>query len=424
MVDFVLTSDIVLLVRGPLEVNTVREASILGKDISDSKIFLDEYRVWPIETRSSCKVLLSIPQKKANRVKDIWVSGRQNMGTKIWEEVVHTIFHGEVTLPNSIMIVGPTDSGKSSLSTYIMNQAIRTGLRPAVIDADIGQGDLAPPGVIGCGIVEKQILDLKEVSAKYFAFVGDINPTGYDKLISRSVKGLRNKIAMGKENLSKIDLVVINTDGYITGSGLLGKIAIANNVRPDVIICLGEGTPDLCMLIKDGIQSKFVPSLLCARSPISTDPIIKLRKDRVRRRLNRFRNYLSEFGKYGQTRSIHLRKIKVVYKGVMYYKIVSHSNDYLLLVNRYGAKKLSLASLIDMFVGLGKDYDIVGFGVLSYVTDRRVEIRTNVSFFDTIHLSKIGIRTSTWSPYIIRSGNKERDIFAFEQNNQPSTKSL
>ena len=416
MAAFVLTSDKVLLVRGPMEVKTVRDASILGKDISDSKIFLDEYRVWPIETGSSCEVELSIPQKKPNGVKDIWVSDRQNMGTKIWEKVVHTIFHGKVTLPNSIMIVGPTDSGKSSLSTYIVNQTIRAGLKPAVIDADIGQGDLAPPGVIGCGIVEKQILDLKEVSTKYFAFVGDINPTGYDRLISRSVKELRNKIAMVKENLSKIDLVVINTDGFITGSGLLGKIAIVNNVRPDIIICLSEGTSDLCMLIKAGIQSEFVPSLLHASSPISTDPIIKLSKDRVRRRLNRFRNYLSEFGKYGKIRSIHLRKIKVVYKGVMYYKIVNHSKDYLILVNRYGTKKLSLAYLFDMFVGLGKAYDIVGFGILSCITDRKVEIRTNVSFFDTIHLSKIGIRTRTWSPYIIRRGNNERDTFASEQN--------
>jgi polynucleotide 5'-hydroxyl-kinase GRC3/NOL9 len=424
MVAFVLTSDIVLLVRGPMEVITVREASILGKDISNSKIFLDEDRVWPIETGSSCDIVLSIPQKKANSVMDIWISDRQNMGTKIWEEVGYTIFHGEATLPNSIMVVGPTDSGKSSLSTYIINQAIRAGLRPAVIDADIGQGDLAPPGVIGCGIVEKQILDLKEVSTKYFAFVGDINPTGYDKLISRSVKGLRNKIAMGKENPSKVDLVVINTDGYITGSGLLGKIAIVNRVRPDIIICLGEDTGNLCTSIKAATQSEFVPRLLYASSPVSAGPIIKLRKDRVRRRLNRFRNYLSEFGKYGKIRSIHLTNLNVVYKGVLYYKIVSHSGGYLILVNRYGTKKLPLAYLIDMFVGLGKAYNIVGFGILSYITDRKVEIRTNVSAFDTIHLSKIGISTRTWSPYIIRSGIKERDTFASIQNSQPPAKSL
>ena len=424
MVGFVLTSDKVLLVRGPMEIITVGEASILGKDISNSKIFLDEDRVWPIETRSNCDIVISILQKKTNSVNDIWIRDRQNIGTKIWEEVGYTIFHGETTLPNSIMVIGPTDSGKTSLSTYIINQAIRAGLRPAVIDADIGQGDLAPPGVIGCGIVEKQILNLKEVSTKYFAFVGDINPTGYDKLIARSVKGLRNKITIGKENLPKIDLVVINTDGYITGGGLLGKIAIANKVRPDTIICLGEDTPDPCMLIKDGTQSEFVPSLLFASSPISTDPIIKLRKDRVRRRLSRFKNYLSEFGKHGKTRSVHLRKIKVVYKGVMYYKIFSPSADYLILVNKYGTKKLSLACVLNMFVGLGKAYNIVGFGILSYITDRKVEIHTNVGFFDTIYLSKIGISTRTWNPYIIRSGNEERDTIASEQNSQLPTKSL
>jgi hypothetical protein len=77
-----------------------------------------------------------------------------------------------------------------------------------------------------------------------------------------------------------------------------------------------------------------------------------------------------------------------------------------------------------MFVGLGKAYNIVGFGILSYITDRKVEIHTNVGFFDTIYLSKIGISTRTWNPYIIRSGNEERDTIASEQNSQLPTKSL
>ena len=129
---------------------------------------------------------------------DFWTSDDQDKGTKIWEEVSYTIFHGMATYPKSILITGPTDSGKTSLSTYIINQAIRVGLRPAVIDADIGQGDLAPPSVIGCGIVKKQILDLRELTTQYFAFVGDINPTGYDRLIARLVKRLLNKINYGK----------------------------------------------------------------------------------------------------------------------------------------------------------------------------------------------------------------------------------
>ena len=56
MVACNITSDMVLLARGPMEVITGGEASILGKDISNSKIFLGDGRVWPIETRTSCAI--------------------------------------------------------------------------------------------------------------------------------------------------------------------------------------------------------------------------------------------------------------------------------------------------------------------------------------------------------------------------------
>jgi polynucleotide 5'-hydroxyl-kinase GRC3/NOL9 len=410
MAACILTSEMVLLARGPMEVVASGEASILGKDISNSKIFLENGRVWPIETRSTCDIVFSIPRRTADGMNDFWISDRQNNGTKIWEEVGYNIFRSRATLPKSIMVVGPTDSGKTSLSTYIINEARRVGLRPAVIDADIGQGDLAPPGVIGCGIVEKQIIGLREVSSKYFAFVGDINPTGYDRLIARSVKRLRNKLTIKKENLSKIDLVVINTDGYTTGSGLLGKITIANKVRPDVIICLGEHTPDLCELIKAGIQSEYVPRFLEASSPFSLNPIVKLRKERVQRRVNQFRNYISVFGNYGKTRSIYLKETNVVYKGLLYYKVFSTSKDYLILVNKFRTEKLSLACIFNMFVGLGKATNIVGFGIISYITNRKIEVYTDVNFFDTIYFSRIGISTRTWRPYMISSNEGHNTI--------------
>ncbi|MGI0001845.1 MAG: Clp1/GlmU family protein, partial [Nitrososphaeraceae archaeon] len=405
----------VLLARGPMEVTTGGQASILGKDISNSKIFLGDGRVWPIETRSSCDVALLIPRRKADEIEDFWTSDDQDKGTKIWEEVSYTIFHGMATYPKSILITGPTGSGKTSLSTYIINQAIRVGLRPAVIDADIGQGDLAPPSVIGCGIVKKQILDLREITTQYFAFVGDINPKGYDRLIARSVRRLLNKINTGKEYRSEVNLVVINTDGYITGSGLLGKIAIANKVHPDIIICLGEHTSELCMLIKARKQSGNAPCLLYAKSPFSTNPIIKLKKERVQQRLNRFQRYISDFGKPGKITSINLGKIKVVFKGLMYHKTFIASGDHLNLVNKYWSKKLPLARVFNMFVGLGKATNIVGFGIVTSITNQKIEIHTNVDLFDTIYLSNIGISMRTWRPYMFWSSNEERDAIATEQ---------
>jgi hypothetical protein len=77
-----------------------------------------------------------------------------------------------------------------------------------------------------------------------------------------------------------------------------------------------------------------------------------------------------------------------------------------------------------MFVGLGKASNIVGFGIISYITSKKIEVHTNVNFFDTIHLSNIGISTRTWRPYMIMSSNEESDTIAIKQCGQPLSKSL
>ena len=57
-----------------------------------------------------------------------------------------------------MLIVGNTDTGKSTFGAYIINEALKIGLRPAIIDADIGQGDLAPPNTIGGAVINTWLL--------------------------------------------------------------------------------------------------------------------------------------------------------------------------------------------------------------------------------------------------------------------------
>ena len=120
MYPYVLTPDLVLLVKGPLEISTHGEASILGKDVSDRKIFLDDKKVWPVETKSSCDVLLSRDLQKGDEAGEFWTSDSRDAGTRIWDDVIYTIFSVRAVLPESILVVGPTDSGKTTLSTYII----------------------------------------------------------------------------------------------------------------------------------------------------------------------------------------------------------------------------------------------------------------------------------------------------------------
>src|SRR5919109_6164 len=359
----VLTPDLVLLVKGSLEISTHGEASILGKDISDRKIFLVDKKVWPIETKSGCDILLSRDPQKGDEAEEFWTSDSRGAGTRIWDDVIYTIFHGRTVLPGSILVIGPTDSGKTTLSTYIINHAIKEGLRPAVIDADIGQGDIAPPSAIGCGVVENQILDLREVASNFFGFVGSINPTGYERLIARSVQLLLNKLTKKGKDSYGVNLVVINTDGYVSGKGLSGKIAIANKVQPDVIICLGENAIDYCLQIRAKIQSEKIPRLLNAKSPLSTSPILKLKTERAMRRLNQFQRHISDFGKFGKTRSFSIERVKFVYKGLMYYRAFVTADNHLILVHRCKIKKVASKYMINMFIGLGKASNIVGFGI-------------------------------------------------------------
>lgn len=51
-----------------------------------------------------------------------------------------------------IVIVGPTDVGKSTLSRMLLNYAVRMGglsRRPIFVDLDVGQGHISIPGTIG-----------------------------------------------------------------------------------------------------------------------------------------------------------------------------------------------------------------------------------------------------------------------------------
>ena len=47
---------------------------------------------------------------------------------------------GECSRGPVVMIVGPTDSGKTSLCKLLVNYAVRMGRRPVFADLDVGQG--------------------------------------------------------------------------------------------------------------------------------------------------------------------------------------------------------------------------------------------------------------------------------------------
>src|SRR5699024_5169982 len=56
--------------------------------------------------------------------------------------------------PN-VIIVGPCDSGKSTLAKILINYAVNEHWSPYFVALDVGQGAIGVPGTIGAGIIDE-----------------------------------------------------------------------------------------------------------------------------------------------------------------------------------------------------------------------------------------------------------------------------
>ncbi|MEM2273232.1 MAG: Clp1/GlmU family protein [Candidatus Bathyarchaeia archaeon] len=127
-----------------------------------------------------------------------------------WEEVSMKIlsFNNRV----EVAVLGGTDSGKSSFSTYLANMALNNGRKVALVDGDLGQSDIGPPGTLGLSILKKPIIDPSNLRPDHIVFIGITSPQSViDRVISGLVKLRDRALSMGS------DLIIVNTDGWIEG---------------------------------------------------------------------------------------------------------------------------------------------------------------------------------------------------------------
>jgi polynucleotide 5'-hydroxyl-kinase GRC3/NOL9 len=133
-----------------------------------------------------------------------------------------------------IMLIGATDTGKSTLAARLARRLWRAGRRCAVVDADVGQSDVGPPGSIGMGLVKRDIESLNEVEAEAFHFVGSFSPHG--KIVD-CVLGTHLMVERALDAGARH--VIIDTTGYVSGpQGRALKLHKLDAVRPDLVILI------------------------------------------------------------------------------------------------------------------------------------------------------------------------------------------
>jgi len=123
-----------------------------------------------------------------------------------WRESIKDYREGDKTV-----VIGGVDVGKSGYTLYIANQLVKKGYRVGIIDTDIGQSDLGPPGTIGSSIIDKQYVNYHEIPLYNAYFIGDKMPSGH---LLQIVIGTYKLI---KEMENEADMVIVNTSGYIRG---------------------------------------------------------------------------------------------------------------------------------------------------------------------------------------------------------------
>lgn len=150
----------------------------------------------------------------------------------------------EVTRGPRIMIVGPSDVGKSTFCTLLLNYGVRLGRAPIFVDLDVGQGQVSIPGTIGAFVIERPA-DVEEgfsQSAPLVLHYGHTSPaknlTLYNLLVSRMADIINMKCDESKK--ANLGGVIVNTGGWVRGSGYDSLKHAAGSFEVDVIIVMDQ----------------------------------------------------------------------------------------------------------------------------------------------------------------------------------------
>jgi len=128
-----------------------------------------------------------------------------------WQGVIDAILAD----PGVTVVIGHTDVGKTTFCLQLINAAVRVRVPVSLVDADIGQSEVGPPGTIGMAVAEREVDSLDQLSPKKLYFVGSTSPVGH---LLPQVVGVKRLV---DEALSHTRLVLVDTTGLVRG--LIGR---------------------------------------------------------------------------------------------------------------------------------------------------------------------------------------------------------
>jgi len=181
------------------------------------------------------------------------------------------------------IILGATDTGKSTLAKFLIFNLCPQELNVALIDADIGQSFLGPPTTIGLSVFKSDPDWQLVLSPPEIFFVGSITPEGHFPIHLKGVKRMVDRAAS-----RGADVILVDTTGFVSGEG--GKELKRRKIEllsPRFILALQKS--DELEPILEHYPGNALPRIL--RLPLSER--VKLRSMEERRiyRTDKFEEY-------------------------------------------------------------------------------------------------------------------------------------
>jgi polynucleotide 5'-hydroxyl-kinase GRC3/NOL9 len=202
-----------------------------------------------------------------------------------------------IVMPNQcVLVLGPSDAGKSTFCRYLIDYACAASLKVAFVDADVGQSQIGPPTTIGMKLFEpapdgaephlpfgghengtattqensgtksQQIEDTKKNRSDQFShkadalyFVGALSP---QRNLLPILTGTRLMVDAGLN--AGADFTVIDTTGYVhDGAAVMLKQQKIDLIRPHHLVCIGR-SKDLERIVAcyDGLNFLTIHYLL------------------------------------------------------------------------------------------------------------------------------------------------------------------
>jgi polynucleotide 5'-hydroxyl-kinase GRC3/NOL9 len=184
-----------------------------------------------------------------------------------------------------VMVLGGPDTGKSTLSRYLVYRAFAAGAPAALVDLDLGQSHLGPPAALGLGLFPPRFPGDDSLFPDGLYFIGQTSPVG--ALLEVAV-GCRVLVDLARNQ--GVQHVVVNTSGLIQGPAAFRlKAAQAELLQPRRLLALARGG-ELDLLLR---AMGTVENGALSRLPVSARAARKSLEGRRAYREARFREYFA-----------------------------------------------------------------------------------------------------------------------------------